>query len=64
MRLIRSEKKFIRSHFYDFRDFLMSRQFDMQQLKIYKYFDAVAWLEGKIHGKTIFEHHLELKQKK
>ena len=29
----------------------MSRQFDMQQLKLYKYFDASSWLEGKIHGK-------------
>ncbi len=55
LRLIRSEKKQARSHFYDFRDFLMSRQFDMQQLKLYKYFDASSWLEGKIHGKTIFE---------
>ena len=55
LRLIRSEKKYIKSHYYDFRDFLMSRQFDMQQLKLYKYFDAGTWLEGKIHGKTIFE---------
>ena len=56
IKLIGVEKKYMRRHYYDFRDYLMSRQFEMEHLKLYKYFDVFAWLEGKIHNRTIAEH--------
>ncbi|MFM7022062.1 MAG: hypothetical protein ACKOXB_03725 [Flavobacteriales bacterium] len=56
IKLIGVEKTRTRRQYYDFRDYLMSRQFELEHLKLYKYFDVFAWLEGKIHGKTIAEH--------
>ena len=55
IKLIGVEKKYMRRHYYDFRDYLMSRQFEMEHLKLYKYFDVFAWLEGKIHNRSIAE---------
>ncbi len=60
IKLIGVEKARVRRQYYDFRDYLMSRQFELEHLKLYKYFDVFAWLEGKIHSQTIAEYQKQL----
>lgn len=47
---LENEKK---PHFLDFRDYLMSIQFKLENLKLYKYFDVDVWVESKIRGMSI-----------
>ena len=46
------EKK---SFLFDFRDYLMSIQFKLENLQLYKYFDVDIWLDSKLNGLTIEE---------
>lgn len=47
-----SEKK---SYLYDFRDYLLSIQFKLKDLKLYKYFDVDIWLAAKLEDQSISE---------